>query len=202
MLTTRPTLLGRLHDKSDDAAWLEFDRRYSDLVVRYCRKAGLQPAEAEDTRQQVFLSLAKALPEFRYDPETGRFRDYLGVVVRNAIRRRFERQVRDSRGIQTGTPETEPADDDPLDERWNREWMLHHYRKAMADVRATFQPASLEVFDALLAGRTGESIARDRSITPDAVYKIKQRIRDRLSELIEQQLRDEELPRDERRTSR
>jgi hypothetical protein len=34
-------------------------------------------------------------------------------------------------------------------------------------------------------------------MTRDAVYKVKQRMRDRLHERIEQQIRDEELPRAE-----
>src|SRR5262249_5091882 len=86
--TGRPSLLDRRRDPADAAGWGEFDRMYGELIVRYCRGRGLQLADAEDVRQIVLWNLSKAMPGFRYSRERGRFRDYLGRAVRNAIWRR------------------------------------------------------------------------------------------------------------------
>ena len=51
----------RMRDHQDDEAWREFERRYRDLIVRYCLKRGLQRNDAEDVRQMVLLNLARQL---------------------------------------------------------------------------------------------------------------------------------------------
>src|SRR5262245_21131416 len=85
--TTHPSLLARLRDPRDEPAWREFEARYRDLVRRFCRRKGLQESDAEDVGQFVFLALARTLPTFRLEPGRGRFRDYLGCAVTNAIHR-------------------------------------------------------------------------------------------------------------------
>ena len=54
---TRASLLIRLRRPADEAAWREFDAAYSELIVRYCRRLGLQLADAEDVRQLVLTWL-------------------------------------------------------------------------------------------------------------------------------------------------
>ena len=188
--TTHPSLLERVRSLGDQAAWREFDDAYRELILRYAARRGLQASDAEDLRQQVMLRLAERLPSFTYRPEVGRFRDYLGTIVRNLIHRHFARQERRQALLEEVDAEPPPAADD---EAWEQEWMHHHYRLAMAQVRRQFQPASLEVFDGLLAGRSVEALCREHGTSPEAVYKIKQRVRDRLRELIARQIRDEEF---------
>ena len=146
METTHPSLLVRVQDLADQAAWREFDTRYRDLILRYCRRKGLQPSDAEDVRQMVMLNLARQLRTFEYQPEKGRFRDYLGRTVANAIHRYFRRPTRERRGLDTSVVVgLEAPPDDVLDREWEIEWMHHHYRLAMESVRATADPRSIEV---------------------------------------------------------
>jgi hypothetical protein len=65
-------------------SWSAFDERYRDLILRYCRRNGLQPSDAEDVRQMVMLNLAKQLRSFQYDVKKGRFRHSLGLAARKA----------------------------------------------------------------------------------------------------------------------
>ena len=88
---TQPSLLSRVRDGSDQAAWREFEAKYHELLLRYCRARGLQRSDAEDVRQIVMMNLAKFLRNFDYSPEKGGFRSYLGRVVRNSISRHFSR---------------------------------------------------------------------------------------------------------------
>jgi RNA polymerase sigma-70 factor (ECF subfamily) len=193
--TTRPSLLSRLRDPSDSAAWREFEDRYRELVLRYGRGRGLQPSDAEDVHQTVMMSLSQSLPTFGYDPARGRFRDYLGRVVRNAINRQLAHPKTAERALDSAVLACVPADDEAeLDAGWEEEWKDHHYRLAMQTVRATFEPRSVEMFDRLLAGESVESLAAAYATTTQAVHKVKQRVRDRLHALIAAQIREEDDP--------
>ena len=193
--STHPSLLSRLRDPRDADAWREFENRYRDLIRRYCRKRGLQLADAEDVCQLVFLALARVLPGFRFDPARGRFRDYLGRVVQNAITRHVSRPRSGPRLLDTLVLEDLiPSRDEPVEPTWQDEWVQHHFRLAMSSVQADFRPASLAIFERLLAGESVQEVARAVDAKPEAVQKIKQRVGERLREVIELQIRDEELP--------
>lgn len=190
---TRLSLLSRLRDPENQAAWREFDETYRDLIVRYCRARGLQIADAEDVRQLVMLRLSKALQAFRYQPERGRFRHYLGRAVRNTIieqtaRPKTRPQPVDTDVLTANAPD-EPDDSDAL---WEQEWMDHHYRLAMKTIRATFDAKSVDVFDRLLEGQSVEELAGAFDMSTQAVHKVKQRIRNRMKELVQQQIHDED----------
>lgn len=191
--TTRVSLLSRVRDHADHVAWSEFDERYRELILRYCQRRGLQASDAEDVRQLVMLNLARQLRTFQYDPKKGRFRDYLGRTVQNAIHRLFRRPRPERVGLDTDVAAALPArDGEELDQEWEREWMDHHYRLALEGVRKTADPKSVDVFDELLAGGDTESVARSFQMTRDAVHKVKQRMRERLKVRIAEQIREEE----------
>ena len=136
------------------------------------------------------VTLTRTLRDFRYRPELGRFRDYLGGIVRNVAARHFSRQEsRHEVQLDDVILPSEAVED----ETWNREWVLHHYRRAMTRVVESFRPESVAIFNGLLEGRGVEELAELHATSPAAVYKVKQRIRDRLQELIERQLREEEF---------
>jgi RNA polymerase sigma-70 factor (ECF subfamily) len=183
-----------MRDGDDDAAWFEFESLYRGLILGYCRRRGLQPADAEDTRQIVMMSLSTAFQRgFTYRRELGKFRGYLGRVTANAVSRmlsrpsgwavRLESEIRD---IVTAEEEA------PLDEAWEQEWVQHHYRLAMVSVRRTFEERSVRIFERLLAGASTDEVAADFELSTQAVHKVKQRIRNRLKELISAQIAEEE----------
>lgn len=192
--STRPSLLSRLRNGTDETAWREFEARYRDLIRRFCRRRGLQAADVEDVSQLVFLALARALQGFRYDPARGRFRDYLARVTQNTIHHLVSCPQRDVRLLDAGVLEslTSVTNEAP-DAAFEEEWTQHHFRLAMRSVRARSKPASLEVFERLLSGQSVADVARALELTDDAVHKIKQRIGERLRQEIERQVRDEEL---------
>ena len=55
---TAPSLLVRLRDADDGAAWNQFIEIYSPVVYRYARRRGLQDADAADLMQDVLGSVA------------------------------------------------------------------------------------------------------------------------------------------------
>ncbi|MBI5864697.1 MAG: sigma-70 family RNA polymerase sigma factor [Planctomycetes bacterium] len=193
---TRLSLIARVRDPANGTAWAEFEQRYRDLVQHYALARGLQFCDAEDVCQIVFFRLSKYLRSFSYSAERGRFRSYLGAVVRNVI---FEQKARPHpRGgaVDADDDVLEAAPDphaDESDEAWEQEWVNHHCRTALATIRQTFEPRSVEVFEALLAGAAPANVAAERGLSLDAVVKIRQRVRARMQELIQEQIEDEDV---------
>ncbi len=185
--STSSSLLSRAGD-GDETAWREFDARYSSLIIRYCCRLGLQHTDAEDIRQVVMARLARALPSFQYQRTRGRFRTYLGHAVRNEVARRFTRPASPLQAVDLD----ETAGPEPLDANWEREWIEHHLRMAMLRVRQTHDPKSVRAFERLLAGETPAEVAATLGMSAEAVHKVKQRIRDRLREIVAEQIHDEE----------
>lgn len=190
---TRPSLLFRLRDPADAGAWREFEKCYGDLIVHYARARGLQHCDAEDVRQVVFARLMRTLPRFDYQPQRGRFRGYLGAVVRSALSDWAACPDRAARPVDPDVlAHAHDAVADDVDREWEREWADHHFRRAMAAVRQQVEPGSLRVFEQLLAGRSVEAVATEERMSVEGVRKIRQRIRARLTERIEEQVRDED----------
>jgi RNA polymerase sigma factor (sigma-70 family) len=197
---TRASLLLRLQDPSDQAAWSEFHERYRGLILSYCRRRKLQASDAEDICQIVLSGLARSLPEFRYESRRGRFRSYLGSAVRNAIQRQFGgargaalAAVQPLELLGRGGIETLPAvDADEADAEWEREWMLHHYRRAMETLRAVAAPRDVAIFQELLGGKSVEGIAAASGMSAAAVQKVKERVRDRLKRIVAGQTEHED----------
>jgi RNA polymerase sigma factor (sigma-70 family) len=181
----------------DVAAWSEFDAKYRDLIVRYCRARGLQHSDCEDVRQIVMLELARTLPDFHYRSERGKFRNYLGRVVLHVITRHVWRRARAAGEAAEDAAADAAAvamDADDLDAQWEQEWIDHHYRLAMSAIQSTHDARTLAVFDRLAAGELVTEVARRFGLSEPAVHKVKQRIRDELKERIAAQIRDEDEP--------
>lgn len=191
--TTQPSLLLRVRDAENQTAWREFESKYRELILRYCLRLGLQPADCDDVQQLVWLNLAKGLRNFEYDPVKGRFRDYLGRVVRNAISRHFSRPELAKRALDTAVlAVVAEGDPESRNDAWESEWVDHHYRLAMGTIRRTFEPRSVKVFEGLLAGQSVATLASSFEMSEQAVHKIKQRVQQRMKELIAEQVAEED----------
>jgi RNA polymerase sigma factor (sigma-70 family) len=189
---TPRSLLARVRDPRDATAWREFEARYGGLIVRYCRSRGLQQVDAEDVRQLVMMSLAKALPNFEYSPERGRFRNYLAQATRRAVNHWLSGPSRGPTLLLMERADEIHDVSAGSDELWEQDWVRHHYRLAFARLRAVYDEKSLAVFERLIAGESVAEVAQGFGMQPEAVYKVKHRFRDRFAQLIREQLRDEE----------
>ena len=92
--STHTSLLARLSDGVDPSAWKEFHDRYSDLILGFAHRYGLQSADRDDVAQEVLLSLSKAMEGFTYDPAKGKFRSYLKTVTLRTIFRILRQKQR------------------------------------------------------------------------------------------------------------
>src|SRR5438552_5027070 len=91
-LLTRASLLARLGNPQDRAAWQQFVELYGSLVYGFARRRGLQDADAADLTQDVFLAVARSAGRWEYDPRLGTFRGWLYGLTRNKVARFLQRR--------------------------------------------------------------------------------------------------------------
>ena len=96
--TTRASLLIRLRDPADREAWRLFVETYTPMIYGYCRRRGLQASDVADVTQDVMTEVMRSIREFSYQPERGRFRDWLGMIARRKLIRFFDREGRAGKG--------------------------------------------------------------------------------------------------------
>jgi len=185
---TRASLLVRLRDPGDGAAWREFVDLYTPLVYGYLRKQGLQDADAADLSQEVLGVVAGAIGRLDYDRSRGAFRNWLFTIVRRRLV-----NWRLGRGRQvTGSGDTathELLDQQPaaaLDERdWDVEWEQRLFAWACAEVRRDVNDTTWQAFwRTAVDGRRGHEVAAELGMSVGAVYLARSRILSRLRALI------------------
>jgi RNA polymerase sigma-70 factor (ECF subfamily) len=175
---TRPSLLLRLRDPADAAAWGTFVDVYGPLVYGHARRRGLRHEDGEDVTQRVFARVTGAIRSFDYRPEVGRFRDWLGTVVRNEVNRFLNRERRAVRG-------TAGADDGGVldsvaapvaDTAWMAEFNAHLLQVALARCRPRFAESHWRAFERVwLEHRPAAEVAREFGQPIDWVYTAKSR---------------------------
>ena len=105
-LHTRPSLLVRIRDPQDAESWRSFVELYTPPVLRYCRLRDCNTPTSADVTQEVMAQVARSMRSFRYAPEGGRFRDWLGTITRRKVNRHLtKRNLGTEGGGGNDTPE-------------------------------------------------------------------------------------------------
>jgi RNA polymerase sigma-70 factor (ECF subfamily) len=188
---TSPSLLIRLRDHGDHAAWSQFVAIYQPLIHRFARKHGLQDADAADLTQEVLRAVSGAIERLDYDPRRGTFRAWLFTVVRNTLCNFVKRRRRQVQGSgDTGVQESLDQQPGPIDEpeaEWDREYERRLFSWAAEQVRGSVQPATWQAFwRTAVEGESGQEVARALGMSVAAVYLAKSRVMVRLKEQIRQ----------------
>ena len=185
----------RVRDPADRSAWEDFDRRYREWLIRFFRRRNVPFSDAEDLVQRVFASLATSLPQFTYDPNRGRFRDYLFRCARNALADWAKCPGRNG-NVLINYGSVDMAADSDLDpaeaQVWEEEWINHHYRLALESLRGVASERDISILERSMSGASIAELAREFGLAEEAVYKARQRIRDRVEALIAAQIADED----------
>lgn len=185
--TTRATLLERLRDGGDALAWDEFFARYWPTIYGFARHRGCSEHTAEEIVQDVMLAVFQHRDVYRYDPNRGRFRDWLGTVARNKLvehRRRPANRVR-ALGGEAGVDVIERTSvDEGPDAAWETAFENNLLLTLLDAVRREVSARSYLAFElASLEGISPRDVARLAGLSRNAVYKACKRVADRLMEL-------------------
>jgi RNA polymerase sigma-70 factor (ECF subfamily) len=179
---TPPSLLVRIRDARDAESWQTFVDLYAPLVYRYCRRRGLQEADAADVSQEVLLQVARSIRTFEYSPDRGRFRDWLGTVTRGKLVRWREKRDRAVNATGDGSADALAAAVAPeADTEWADAFNGHVLRAALERIRPHFEPATWRAFELeWLGNRPAAEVARELGMAVTAVYVAKSRVLKRL----------------------
>jgi len=177
-LITHPSLLLRLRSGDDNSAWVEFVQVYGPMVFGYCRIRKLQESDAADVSQEVMVRLAKAMANFEYNPEIGRFRDWLGKVIHRELLRFWEKRKALSR-VQNGERTNEEAiDESPI---WIEHFQSEILRKSLANIQCEFPQETWNAFTfSWLENLPVGDVATRLQIPIENVYVAKSRVLKRL----------------------
>jgi RNA polymerase sigma factor (sigma-70 family) len=190
-LLTRASLLVRLRDPGDRAAWGQFVELYGRLVYGFARQRGLQDADAADLTQEVLLAVSQAAGRWQYDPKQGTFRGWLYGITRHKIAKFLQRRYAQPVGS-GGTNAQRLLDEEPSPEAdaeaaWEQEYQQQLFRLAAAEVQASFAPTTWQAFwRTAVEGKAGAEVAAGLGLSVGAVYVAKSRVLARVSEQIRQ----------------
>ena len=181
MDSTSISLLQRLRQPNQDAAWQRFVELYAPLIYHWSRSQGLNSIDASDLVQEVLATLVTKLPEFEYDP-TQRFRGWLRTVTVNKARDFQRRQAtRPSTDADQAIEQVAVADTaDLFDEAEYRSFLV---KRAMELMQTEFEQQTWQAcWKHVAEGRRAADVAGELGITANAVHIAKCRVMRRLRE--------------------
>jgi RNA polymerase sigma-70 factor (ECF subfamily) len=189
---TSTSLLERAKSQ-DEKAWEQLVELYSPLVYAWCRKAGLQPADAADVGQEVFRAVARKLGDFHRDREGDTFRGWLRTITRNKLRDLAADLRRSPAGFGgiDGSNELDRFSDESLDTEADlasdRQIV---YQRALEVIRTAFEERTWRMFWlVVIEDKPAEDVARELQVTVNAVYlaksRVLRRLRDEFADVIE-----------------
>lgn len=74
---TSESLIVRVRDPSNQAAWDQFEQLYRPVIFRIARAKGMQHSNSLDVVQQVSMSVSAAIGRYEKQSEGMRFRNWL-----------------------------------------------------------------------------------------------------------------------------
>jgi RNA polymerase sigma-70 factor, ECF subfamily len=188
---TSLTLLERAR-QGDSSAWKRLVALYTPLVFYWSTRGGLQPADAEEICQDVFLAVARKIHSFRHDRAGDTFRGWLRTIMRNKIKDHVAPPGgrgaggSDAQGQLLQLPATAP--DEPGEDEQAEEMGIV-YRRAVELIEEEFEPNTRRAFWLVVAGRPTADVAAELHMSRGAVYiaksRVLKRLRDEFGDLLE-----------------
>lgn len=192
LIPTRRSLLARLKRWDDQESWQDFFNTYWRLIYGVATKAGLTEDEAQDVVQDTMVSVARQLPNFKYDSAAGSFKSWLFLITRRRIAdhlRRAYRQVKIAQPAPGATSRTELIErvpgppDTGLEAVWEEQWQQHILETAMQRVKKQVEPQHFQIFDChVLKEWPVKDVVKAFGVKAGQVYVIKHRVSALLAE--------------------
>lgn len=187
---THATLVLRLRDPRDEAAWAEFVDIYEPLVYRLVRRKGFQHADAAELTQDVLLAVLRAVDRWEPDPQRGSFRGWLATIARRLMINFLSSPARRLAGTGRSTVLEQllqlPEDDPAQSQLYDLELKRRTFDWAARQARVHFEEPTWEAFwRTAVESRPVEAVARELGLSSGAVYIARSRVMRRLRDVVE-----------------
>jgi RNA polymerase sigma-70 factor, ECF subfamily len=187
---TRASLILRLQDAADVAAWDEFAAIYGPVVYRVATRRGFQAADAENLVQEVFLAVANSVSPWLERNDRGRFRPWLLRIARNAAVDMLTERATRPLGRDGSAGEqllANLSDGGELSSQLDWEYERTVFRWAAEQVRGVVEAHTWEAFWLTsVDGLTVDEAAARLQTRPGNIYFARSRVMTRLKDLVQQ----------------
>lgn len=179
---TRSSLLEKVRNPEDAAAWERFFDLYAPFIRNLADSSGLRSADIDDLTQSLMIELVEKLPTFTYDRTKGRFRAWLKTAAKRRIidalrarSRRAEREILPRDGSVSGhIPGQLDLQDDAFDAMADAEWLNLLRTKALDALRREISLHRFQLFHAyVIEEKSIPEIQQLYGTTDGAIYQAK-----------------------------
>ena len=183
--STASSLIRRVQSRDPDA-WRRLTELYGPLVYHWCRRHGLNEADASDVFQDVFVTVNRVVD--RFDPHSGNgtFRGWLWTITQSRVRDHWRRRAgRESAVGGTNAQLDMAALPDPFDDQSadpsDRSETASLFHRALRLIEAEFEPRTWQAFwRAVVEEQETSQIAADLDMSTSSVRQAKSRVLRRL----------------------
>ena len=180
---------------ASEAAWVRFFGLYTPAIRRFVEWND-HVHDPDDVVQEVYLKLVEIIRSGKYDPDRARFRTFLALLIRRQLitlyRQDQARHVADSCSIDDLTEELSVPSDQR--EQIDLSWARAKHEAAIEHVltKVAMKQQSRDIYRAyVIEERSVEDVATTFGVTPDIIYKVKNRV-NKMIEAVEAEYAEEE----------
>ena len=181
-----PTSLTLLHKLAvevtggNEASWVRFFELYTPAIRRFVEWND-HVHDPDDVVQEVYLKLVEIIRAGKYNPDKARFRTFLALLIRRQLitlyRQDQARHVADRCSIDDLTEELSVPSDQR--EKIDLDWAKAKHEAAVEHVltKVAMKAQSRDIYRAyVIEERPVEDVAAAFGVTPDIIYKVKNRV--------------------------
>lgn len=185
---TRASLILRLQDAEDIAAWDEFASLYAPIIYRVAMSRGFQAADAENLVQEVFFAVANSVSKWLKREDRGQFRAWLLRIARNEAANMLTQRATRTLGQDGSAAEkilaNLPSRDD-FSSALGLEYERSVFRWATAQVRSVVAQQTWDAFWlSSVDGMPVNEVAEKLGLRPGNVHLARSRVMARIKGLI------------------
>ena len=185
--TTRKTLLDAIKGQKT-IYWDDFYNTYRPLIAIRGYDMHLTPTEVDDLIQAVMLKFFRQSRSFVYDPAQGKFRNYLGVIIKQCASDILRQRPA---GLSSGNANEDM--DESFEQLWDKEYQRYLMIMAMQRLKKEIGAVTYQAFELYaLKNEDPRKVAAFLNITVNMVYVAKSRATAKLRKLIRELQKEEE----------
>ncbi len=187
---TRASLILRLQNPDDVAAWDEFAAIYGPVVFRMARRQSLQSADADDLVQEVMSAVASSISKWLDRSDRGTFRAWLFRIARNTAIDFLTR--RKHRPWATGDEATQTFDhavavDREVSSDFDIEYRRELFHWASEQIKGIVSESTWQAFWLTsVENRPIDTVAAKLGMSVGSIYIARSRVMKRLRDLVKQ----------------